>query len=37
MSKELQSRVVAWYHEYLAHPGEKRTEEIIHQWFHWTG
>jgi hypothetical protein len=35
--KELQSRVVAWYHEYLAHPGEKRTEETIRQWFHWAG
>jgi hypothetical protein len=23
MPKELQSRVVAWYHEYLAHPGEE--------------
>ena len=35
--KELQSRVVAWYHEYLAHPGEKRTEETIYQWFYWPG
>jgi hypothetical protein len=24
MPKQLQSPVVAWYHEYLAHPGEKR-------------
>jgi hypothetical protein len=37
MLKELQSCVVAWYHAYLAHPGEKRTEERIRQWFHWTG
>jgi hypothetical protein len=37
MPKELQSRVVAWYYEYLAHPGEKRTEETICQWFHWAG
>jgi hypothetical protein len=37
MPKQLQSRVVAWYHEYLAHPGEKRTEETICQWFHWAG
>jgi hypothetical protein len=37
MPKELQSRVVAWYHEYLAHPEEKRTEETICQWFHWAG
>ena len=25
----LQGHVAAWYHEYLAHPGEKRTEETI--------
>jgi hypothetical protein len=25
------------YVEYLAHPGEKRTEETICQWFHWDG
>ena len=25
----LQGRVLAWYHEYLAHPGEKRTDETI--------
>ena len=37
MPKEPQSRVVARYHEYLAHPGEKRTEETICQWLHWTG
>jgi hypothetical protein len=37
MPKQLQSRVEAWYHEYLAHPGEKRTEETICQWFHWAG
>jgi hypothetical protein len=37
MPKELQSLVVAWYHEYLAHPGEKRTEETICQWFYWAG
>jgi hypothetical protein len=36
MPKELHLCVVAWYHEYLAHPGEKQTEEIICQWFHWT-
>jgi hypothetical protein len=27
MPKELQSRVVAWYHEYLAHPGEKKLKK----------
>ena len=26
---QLQQRVVAWYHEYLAHPGESRTEATI--------
>ena len=34
---KLQSRVVAWYHEYLAHPGEKRTEETIRQNLTWPG
>ena len=37
MSRRLQSRVVAWHHEYLQHPGKKRTEETIRQWFHWPG
>jgi hypothetical protein len=37
MPKQLQSRVVTWYHEYLTHPGEKQTEETICQWFHWAG
>jgi hypothetical protein len=37
MPKELQARAVAWYREYLAHPGEKRTEEKICQWFQWAG
>ena len=26
---QLQQRVVAWYHEYLAHPGKSRTETTI--------
>ena len=34
---KLQARVVAWYHEYLAHPGEKRTEETIRQNLTWPG
>ena len=34
---KLQSRVVAWYHEYLVHPGEKRTEETIRQNLTWPG
>ncbi len=32
---QLQQRVVAWYHEYLAHPGESRTEAIIRQTCTW--
>jgi len=31
----LQQRVVAWYHEYLAHPGQTRTEATIRQHFTW--
>ena len=27
----LQQRIVEWYHEYLCHPGENRTEETISQ------
>ena len=37
LPQRLQSHVVAWYHEYLQHPGKKRTEETICQWFHWLG
>jgi hypothetical protein len=29
MPQRLQSQVVAWYHKYLAHPGEKCTDETI--------
>jgi hypothetical protein len=29
--QQLQQRVVAWYHAYLAHPGESRTEATIRQ------
>ena len=32
---QLQQRVVAWYHEYLAHPGESRTEATIRQTCTW--
>ena len=32
---QLQQRVVAWYHEYLAHPGESRTEAMIRQTCMW--
>jgi hypothetical protein len=24
-----QSRIIAWYHEYLAHPGENQTKEML--------
>ena len=33
----LQDRVVAWYHEYLRHPGETRTEATIRQTMTWPG
>lgn len=32
---QLQSRVVAWYHEYLAHPGQTRLEATIRQIYTW--
>jgi Integrase zinc binding domain len=31
----LQEHIVAWYHEYLAHPGINRTELTIRQLFTW--
>ena len=31
----LQQRVVAWYHEYLVHPGQARMEAMIRQAFIW--
>ena len=31
----LQQRVVEWFHEYLCHPGENRTEETISQTMTW--
>jgi hypothetical protein len=33
--QHLQQRVVAWYHEYLVHPGQSRTEATIRQNFTW--
>lgn len=33
--KELQKRIVQWYHTYLSHPGINRTELTIHQHFTW--
>ena len=32
---QLQSRVVAWYHQYLAHPGQTRLEATIKQVYTW--
>ena len=31
----LQQSIVTWYHEYLCHPGENRTEETIRSNFTW--
>ena len=31
----LQKHVVQWYHTYLCHPGESRTEESIAQYLYW--
>ena len=31
----LQQRVIEWYHEYLCHPGENRTEETIRRTMTW--
>ena len=33
----LRANVVTWYHEYLCHPGETRTEETIRQHLWWPG
>jgi hypothetical protein len=33
--KTLQQRTVEWYHWYLCHPGETRTEQTIKQHFWW--
>jgi hypothetical protein len=33
--KQLQKRVVTWYHETLCHPGETRTEQTIRLNFNW--
>jgi cleavage and polyadenylation specificity factor subunit 1 len=37
VSKPLQDRVAAWYHDYLCHPGENRTESTIRLAFTWPG
>ena len=33
----LQARILAWYHEYLAHPGQTRMEQTIRNLLHWKG
>ena len=33
----LQGRIVAWTHQYLAHPGQERMEKTIGQLFTWPG
>ena len=35
--QSLQKPMVEWYHEFLAHPGESRTELTIGQHFWWSG
>ena len=35
--ENLQLRTVAWYHEYLSHPGQVRTEQTLRQHFTWPG
>ena len=33
----LQARILAWYHEYLAHPGRDRMEQTLRSLFYWKG
>ena len=33
----LQGRVIAWYHKYLAHPGENRMEATLRELYTWPG
>ncbi len=35
--EHLQLKTVAWYHEYLEHPGETRTDLTLRQHFTWPG
>ena len=35
--ENLQLQTVAWYHEYLSHPGQVRTEQTLRQHFTWPG
>jgi hypothetical protein len=34
---EKKQRVLSWYHEYLLHPGQTRTEKIIRNTITWLG
>jgi len=34
--KELRERILAWYHEYLLHPGALRTEQTIKRTMYWS-
>jgi hypothetical protein len=33
----LQHRIVAWYHKYLAHPGQTRLEQTLRSAYYWKG
>ena len=35
--KVLQQKITHWYHTYLCHPGQNRTEETIRQFLTWNG
>jgi hypothetical protein len=35
ISKTLQERIIAWYHEYLAHPGMTRMEATLRSTMTW--
>ena len=35
--KNIQQKVISWYHEILVHPGADRTEKTIAQHFYWKG
>ena len=35
LPKALRARVVAWYHEYLSHPGQTRMERTLAQTLYW--
>jgi hypothetical protein len=35
--QSLRQRVLSWYHEYLLHPGQNRTEKTIRNTMTWPG